>query len=1125
MKKGAILLLALSTVFVMLPAWGQSTVSGDITGVVSDPSGAILPNAKVTLKNQQTGGTQTANSNGAGVYRFSLLTPGSYSVTAEMQGFQGAAKNVNVSVGEATTADIQLAVAQQNQTVEVYAEGGVVETQNANVSTNFSNEQVQNVPNPGNDLSYVVQTAPGAVMNTQAGYGNSSTFGLPATSNLFTVNGQNENDPFFNTLNSGATNLTLGRNDVQEVTVVNNGYTGQYGGLAGANVNYVTKSGSNAWHGNAEYYWNGRAMNANNYFNVGAGVPRPFVNANQWAASVGGPIRKDKTFFFVDYEGLRVILPTNTNVNIPSPEFQAATLANLSTVSPASIPFYQNMFNLYNTAEGAQGAQNVLSPGTDASGGVISGPGCGSFTGLGLGVPCALQFRSTAGNFTHEYMVTGRLDQNLGQRDRLFMHFRTDHGVQASYTDPINPVFNAVSTQPQYEGQLNETHTFGSTSVNQFVASGSWYSAVFAPPDLGAALAVMPFRVSLAGGAFYSLGRDLNLWPQGRNVTQYQILDDFSMQKGNHNLKFGANFRRNNITDYDPGLGSVGYSVAASLTNFFNGAGGTYIQNFPTRPTQPIALYSLGLYAQDEWAVRSNLRLTISLRAEHNSNPVCQTNCFARLSSSFLDVSHDPNQPYNAAIQTGLHQAVPNITNIIWEPRIGFAWSPHGAGTDMVIRGGFGIFGDILPGTVVDNFMNNSPLNNQFSVSSAPLSPDVSGNQAALAAQANTLFVNGFNSGQTLAEIQANPNGGQFFVPPNFYNAARSLENPQYQEWNLEFQKGIGQKMTLSLNYVGNHGIYEAVQNAGYNGYCDLGCLGLLSPTGVPTSASFAGLPSTALDPRFGTVTEVQSAGVSNYNGLTVSFSRRFSAVQLQANYTWSHALDEISNAGFLQYNFQTNESTLNPQDPYNLKRYNYGNADYDTRHYFSLNYVWDTPKISGWKGFLSAWTVSGTIFARSGLPFTVVDSNASGILNSYNLGTTAGPNIFANQIGPTPISCSSDAVNTPCFSTTSFSPATTGFGQQRRNQVYGPNYFNTDLSVMKTVKVPHWEGARFAAGVQFFNLFNHPNFDQPFADVASPSQLGVILSTVNTPTSVLGSFLGGDASPRLIQLKASFQF
>ena len=1036
-------------------AMAQSSVSGDITGLVTDPSGAIVPNANVTLKSKDTGATQTHATNAQGVYRFSLLTPGNYTLTVQAQGFQGAEKTAQVSVGQASTVNLELAVAQASQTVEVTAEAGSVQTQNANISTTFTPQQVANVPNPGNDLSYVVQTSPGAVMNTQAGYGNASTFGLPATSNLFTVNGQNENDPFFNLNNSGATNLLLGQNDVNEVTVVNNGYSGQYGGLAGANVNYVTKSGSNAWHGNANYYWNGRALNANNYFNNQSGIDRPFVNANQWGASLGGPIRKDKTFFFVNYEGLRVVLPTSAAVNVPSPEFQAATLANLAATSPGSIPFYQQMFNLYNNAAGASSAQDILSPGTAADGSA-TGDGCGSFTGIGA-APCALQFRSVAGNFTHEWLLTARVDQNLGSNDRLFAHFRTDHGVQASYTDPISPVFNAVSDQPQYEGQLNETHTFGATSVNQFILSGSWYSALFAPASLSDALALMPFRVGFAGNAFYSLGRDLNFWPQGRNATQYQAVDDFSVLRGNHSMKFGVNFRRNDVTDYNPGLGSVGYSIGTSLDSFFAGSGGTFVQNFPSRMTQPVALYSLSVYGQDEWAVRPNLKLTFALRAEHNSNPVCQTDCFARFSGSFLDISHDPNQPYNQAIQTGLHQALNNFTSIDWQPRFGFAWSPFGTARNTVIRGGFGVFADVFPATVADNFLNNSPLNNQFSVGTGPLSPDVAGNQASLAAQANSLFLQGFSSGQTLAEIQANPNGGQFFVPPNFYSTASNIHSPRYQEWNLEFQQGIGQKTTFSLNYVGNHGLYEAVQNGGLNAFCDTTCLGELSPTGIPTTTSFAGLPTAALDSRFGTVTEVASSGVSNYNGLTASFTRRFTSLQLQANYTWSHALDEISNAGFLQYNFATNESTLNPQDPFNLRKYNYGNADYDTRHYFSLNYVWNTPKYQGWVGALTNWTVSGTLFARSGLPFTVVDSNASGVLNGFNYGTTAGPNVFANYPAGTPISCDRGAVSTACLTTAEFSPVTTGFGQQRRNQIYGPNFF--------AIFAPDAEGARLTIG------------------------------------------------------------
>lgn len=1107
-----------------MPGRAQNSVSGDVTGIVSDPTGAILPNTTVTLKNNATDATQSATTNASGVYRFSLLQPGTYTITASAKGFQSAQRTTTIQVGQANTVNMQLVVS-SSQTVEVVAEGGGVDTQNANISTTFNTALVQQVPNPGNDLSYIVQTAPGAVMNTQSGYGNSSTYGLPATSNLFTINGQSENDPFFNLNNSGATNLLLGQNDVQEVTVVNNGYSGQYGQLGGANVNYVTKSGSNAFHGNAVYYWNGRIMNANNFFNNRTDTPRPFDNANQWAASFGGPIRKDKTFFFINTEGLRLIIPTSNPTDIPSPQFQAATLANLGAVSPASLPFYQKIFGLYNNAPGASRATNSLPLGTNASGGP-AGPGCAGFTPFNdTTTPCALQFFSNAGNFTHEWLLSGRVDQNIGNNDRAFIHFRTDHGVQASFTDPINSLFNAVSTQPQYEGQFNETHTFSGTAVNQFILSGSWYSAVFGPPDLSGSLAALPFVIGFSGNAFTTLGGLNDVFPQGRNVTQYQAVDDFSWVKGKHNFKFGVNFRRNDVTDYDPQLGSIGFSNSESLANFYGGLGTTYIQNFPSRLTEPIALYGLGLYAQDEWSVRPNLKLTLSLRAEHDANPTCVTNCFARFDNSFLDVSHDMNVPYNQTIQTGLNQGLINYTNISWQPRFGFAWSPLGPNHNTVIRGGFGLFSDVFPGVVADDFIRNAPLNNQFSTGVAPLSPDVPGNQGALVSAANTAFNNGFASGGTLASISASLPPGVPFVPPNLFSAAHTINAPRYQEWNLQLQQGIGQKTTLSVSYVGNHGINEPVQNAGQNAYCNTLCLGMLNP--VAPAAAFTGLPGAPIDPRFGVITEVQSGAVSNYNGLSVSLTRKFSQVQFQANYTWSHALDEISNGGFLPFGALpiTNVSPINPENPFDL-RANYGNADYDSRHYFSLSYVWDTPKFHGWLGTLANWTVSGTIFARSGLPFTAYDSLATGVLNGFNYGTTppGGFSVFGNYPAGAPISCNRGAVDTPCLPAAAFSPATAGFGDQRRNQLYGPNFFDTDLSVMKNFHVPLSEASTFGVGLQFFNLFNHANFDQPVGDVQS-SQFGLINRTVSVPTSILGSFLNGDASPRLIQVKAQFTF
>jgi hypothetical protein len=1104
----------------------QTVTSGDIAGTITDPSGAAVPNAKVTLKNDETGATQTTTSNGTGAYRFALLNPGTYTITAASQGLQASPHQTEVAVGQASMVNIQMQVSAASTTVEVSGVGGVIQTENGNVSTTISPTIVSNIPNPGNDLTYYVQTAPGATMNRQAGYGNTAMFGISGTSNYFSVDGMSENDPFTNLNNSGATNLLLGANDINTATVVNNGYEGQYGNLAGANVNYVTKSGGNKFHGNAEYFWNGRVLNANDWFNNNTGTPRPFDNANQWAASIGGPIVKDKTFFFVDTEGLRLLIPTAQPVNIPSPQFQAAALSTLaSNGNAAEIPFYNSIFNIYNKAPGASRATNSL-----------PGGGCDGTVTLSGGAPCALVFQSNIHNLTDEWLLTARVDQNFGSHDRAFIHFRSDHGLQASFTDPLTPLLNAQSTQPQYEGQFQENHNIGANAVNQFILAGSWYSAIFLPPSLSAATSLMPYELDFTsgqfatpGGAFYST------WPQGRNVTQYQIEDDYSWQKGAHNLKFGVNFRRNDLTDYTPGgfFSTIPLAGFASEDSFLSGSADFFQQAFATRPTEPLAVYSLGLYAQDEWAIRPSLKVTLSLRAEHNSNPICVTDCFARLSNQFANLSHSASQPYNQAITTGLHQALPSYQGIAWEPRIGFAWQPTGNG-QTVIRGGMGIFADIFPGTIATAFDTNSPLKNTFivpgGVGGPPVAPGVPGDEASIASASNAAFVSGFHSGLNLNQITAI---APAFTPPAVTNAVNFIKYPTYYEWNLEVQQALGVKNSFSIDYVGNHGSNLALTNPGLNAYCGGPCLSP-PPTGLGIS-SFVGLPATVPDPRFATVTEISNPGVSNYNGLIASFTRRVStSFQVQASFTWSHALDDISNGGFLPFNFDTNTAILAPQNPANLRQYNYGNADYDIRKQFNLSYVYTTPKLNGWKDALANWTISGVLFATSGLPFTAIDSASTGVLGSYNYGPALGMSLFSNDsVGP--LACSSSAAftvtgtNHPCMSPTDFtSPVGPGgvgnFGAQRRNQIYGPDYFDTDLTVMKNFRIPHWEGAQFQIGAQAFNVLNHPNFDQPIGDIAN-SQFGQSVRTVATPTSIFGSFLGADASPRALQIRAELTF
>ena len=1095
----------------LLPAaalLAQSLTTGDITGTIQDPSGGVMPGVTVVLQNLANGATQRTTTNGLGYYRFSFLPPASYMVTADAPDFTPTAKTTPVQVGQVVTIDIHLALKTAVASIEVTESIVEPPRQIANLTAPVTSPQLFALPNSGYDMTFYPLLTPGIQMSTNGGFGNFSSFGLPATSNTFTINGGINNDVFLNTGNTGASNLMLGTNAISEVSVVNNAYTGQYGGLAGAQVNYVSKSGANDYHGNALYFWNGRALNANNWFNNQAGVPRAFSNANQWATSFGGafPKRKDKTFYFVDYEGIHVVLPTNVQARIPSPQFAAATLANLAaTGQTQAVPFYQTIFNLYAGAAGAGSAQPV------------PGGGCGNNPPPIPNLQCALQFRADQSNFTGEYIWSIRVDQNMSDKDRIFVQVQRDNGTQATYTDPINPIFNVFSPQPSFNVQIGETHTFGSTMVNELILTGQYYRSRFGPPDENAVLAVFPTVIGFSPALFSSMGGVGFNYPQGRNVTQYQAIDDFSKTAGAHSFKFGVNFHRVDLSYFGFQIFQHGAIIERSLLDFYNGGGiaNTLTQAFPQRTEAPFAYYNLGLYAQDEWRVNPQLSLTLTIRGDHNSNPVCQVNCFTNLIAPFNSLVHDPNVPYNQVIRTGLHQALFSTTRVIWQPRFGFAWTPFKKNNTTVIRGGFGLFGDTFPGQVAAAFSTNTPNRNTFLIPNGPITPGAPGSLFTVAAAANQSLLNGFFSGATVGSIQAtNP----FFQLPNFTTSDAPYKQARYQEWNLEVQHSLPRwDMVASVNYVGNHGTDLIIQNNGLNGF----------------RPNFIGLPAIRPDSRFQTVTQYQTGAISRYSGLVLSLRKRMNnGLQFGFGYTYSHALDEVSNAGFDQFDLNTAPSILFPQDPYNIHLYNYGNADYDARHYITANYIWDNalrrifPK-RGPELLMGGWAFAGTVFFRSGQPLTVVDTAARGAL----VGNGFGGQIFATPIVPGYTGCGEAAADpaTPCLQLTQFAPSTTnptGFGNQTRNQYRGPGFFNNDLSIVKNFKIPGWEAAKFGVGFEFFNLFNHPNFDKPVNDIARGAGIfGTIINMVSPPTSILGAFNGADASGRIIQVRGQFVF
>lgn len=1172
----------------------QTTTSGDIAGTVTDPSGAVIAGATVTITSVEYGSIDTTVTSTTGAYRLPSLRPGNYKVAVTQTGFTTIVKTAVVAIGQVTTANVQLQIGQANETVEVSGAAPLIQTENANLSTSFTPQQVDLLPNGGNDLTAVAQTAPGVVMNNGGGYGNFSAFGLPATANLFTVNGNDEMDPYLNLNNSGATNLLLGKNEVQETAVVSNGYTGQYGRGAGAQVDYATKSGTNDWHGNLTYWYNTAGFNGNDWFNNNTNTPIPEAINNQWAASVGGPIKKDKLFFFLDNEGLRFVLSTSNLTLIPSQSFVDAFMggpygsyssgANLvannsilsgalgaPTITPSvSIPFYQNFFNLWRNASGAGRAVPVtnaidttgnlgcgdinvggnLFPSLAAFGGTSgANPGEGGVN-MGGGTPCADYYRSTAGAGANEWILAARVDYNLSNADKMFFRFRSDRGVQPTFTDSINPIFNATSNQPQNEGQLNWTHTLSATALNQLVVSGSYYSSFFVNPQQSAASAALPFVFidgdlsSWGQQGLNTLGGEGYVFPQGRAVTQYQIIDDLSITKGAHALKMGVNFRRNDITDATFSTVTNAEMFSFSQTLLAGGFAEEGSQRFAPNPKVPTGIYSLGLYFQDEYRVNSNLKLTMTLRADRNSNMTCGVNCFSYTSNPFNDLSHNNSLSWASITSADQNNMLRNLEKVVFQPRFGFAWTPFGQ-QNTVVRGGVGLFSDLYPGTLADSYIRNAPFSRRFSIISAPFSagawtpiaPGEPGSMLGTLSGCNTAFGANFTSGNP-DTFALDPSRPATCTPPIQTDQPSTFQNPKYLQWNFQVQQAIGSKTTVSLNYVGNRGYDEIILNPWLNAYSSA----TFGPGGSGTGTSTFGnlpFPNTSdptlatcsncsflhsVDGHYGNVLQYTNNAVSNYNGLTATVTRRFShGFNGSLNYTWAHALDEVSNGGLLGFNAGVGDSILGVLNPNCLRCGNYSNADYDVRHNLTANYVWDLPfKASGaaLNRVISGWSVSGTFFYHTGYPYGVVDTQLSSISGLHNVSSGTLTATFLG--GPTYAGCSNTA--TGCLSLTQFTPATAEntFGNIPRNYFRGPGYFDSDFTVLKTI--PITERWKLGLGANAYNVFNHPNFANPVADIASGS-LGTIQSTVSQPTNPYGSFVSSAVSGRVLQLQARVTF
>ena len=1120
---------ALSIILFPVKAFPQGETTSAIVGQVTDATNAAIPGATVTITNRETALQRSAKTDDEGRFNLPQLKPDTYSVRVEAAGFASQQNDhVLAALGQKQTVNFTLRVAQSNQTIEISSEAPILNPENANTSTTLNAHELENLPNPGGDLTYPLQFAAGALINTAGsgndfvggtnGYGNVEFNGLPALSNGYIVDGLETNDPLTN-LNSGlSTNLVLGLNSISEVTVNTLSYAVDQGRYGASQVNYVTKSGSNQFHGNLYELWNGSRFNAADYFtNATPGNHKPRSTVNHFGGSVGGPIVHDKLFFFFDSEWVRIALPIVTPTIVPTPAFQNYVLQQ---VPSQSAPFYRQMFALYGNTSGAPRAILGCPLGSNGDG-------------------CANSQSVSHSSDDREQVQTARIDYNFNENNTSWFRFQADTGLQAAYTDPINPLFNAFSPQPLYSFAAGYTHVFSQNLVNYFNPAFSWYESLFGPANFQKTLSAFPIVLEGTGpNAFSPVGGLDNTWVQGRRASRFFINDNLAWSRGAHELRFGTNTRILRLNDYDFGEGSVPTVTYATLQQYIQGVASTATETFPTFANEPFNFLNLDVYAQDTWKVTKKLTWTFGIRDTFNSNPLNPHDQIARLRGSFDSISHDVNQPLNAAILTGLGNVFSSTPLAILQPRTAIAWQFE---SKSVLRAGFGVFSDILPGSIADVVGVNPPYVKTFqggllgTAGGTAIAPGVPNSAVDATVAANQTFSSGFPQGQlSCASAQAN---SATCLPPVAITAVPNgkLHAPYFLEWSLGLEHEFGTTGSIHAQYVGTRAVNQPylTQVNGYQTVCD-GC--------------FAPFPyAHSTDPRFGAVTQFSTGANSHYDGLQLSAMKRLGhGLMGQINYTWSRCMDTVSNGGFLQFSAGGILAPL----PGELAR-DYGPCDYDIRNNLNAQYVYQLPvkvqnRLLGYA--LNGWQVSGTAFWHSGIPFSVLSTsysaNGNGIVNGSGpqfASIVPGVPLYEHHpipgvtqpgsvqwLNPDAFVSTVDPSTGACFD--GDSPANCQFGNLGRNALRGPDFAWSDFYLTKSVALS--EHVRLRFDTQFFNVFNHPNFGLPSMALAGipgkPSTqtgFGALTYATSPPTGLLGVGLGGDSTPRMIAFQLRLEY
>jgi hypothetical protein len=1133
-------------VFVLLAAISLSaqTFRGTILGSVTDPSGAVVAGAKVTVKNTGTGLERTTETSADGSYSLPELPIGTYNVTVSQSGFQTfVATGVTVDVATERRVDASLKTGEVATRVEVSADQlPLVETTTNTLGGVLTAQTVEDMPVNGRDYTKLIYLNPGVsgspdqISDSPGSFGEFSMNGARGRSNNYLLDGTDMNDGYRNdpAINQagvfGTPSTILPIDAVAEVNVISN-FEPEYGRNAGAVVNIVTKSGTNSIHGSAAEYFRNSALDARNYFNTSNQPKAPFHN-NQYGGSIGGPIVKDKTFFYFDYEGQQEPVGVVTLACVPDPAQIAAdggatnsVIQGLLSTNPWPSP------NIPGTFGGSLvGSEN---------------DGCPNGPNSSVVSPSFNRLTSMIGKIDHNFnpsnLLTGRYF--YGDSVQSFPLALTASGGQL-------PGFNTFTPTRVQLVSISYTHTFGSNKVNELRYGWNRFAEGFFPADRnfhpssiglcaasstaqcnGAAPFDSGMPITLVGG-FAQLGATSST-PRHRFDSNNQVIDDFSWKIGRHDLKFGVDFHRTTVQQYFDKyfrgrLKFTGDTLGSALQDFLAGDVDSGFQYFGNS-TRHTFENNFGFYVQDGFRATSRLTINYGMRWDYFGVVGEKDNLLSNLTS----ISPAPGTGTFTLTQVGQ----PGLSSLYnpdkkdFAPRVSASYKVNDSGK-TVVRAGFGMFFDAFSQDMVLGHLPYAPF----------FDPGPAYNNIGPAAISSTGAIGGpIVSGQP---VYAAGSGCGYECDAFVFD--RNIKMPYMENYNLNIQQQISSKTVLQVSYVGSQGHrlwkmsdISQPSTAQINA-ADVAC-GCIEDFGVD-ARPLAANPYGAYY-----VLQENSRGRSNYNALQTSFRiMGWHGVTSIVNYVYSKSLDDSSDGE----DFEPNEAQPNDSTRPGLE---YGPSSFNIPHRFTWNFSYEFPHMGGsMQKLKNGWGLNSVLTLQSGQPFHLNYNfwdDYSGSGNAFDRPDVVGPVVYHKRDPYHYLDLTSFAI--PCtVSDASDGGVANGlasdcvigtrhFGNMGRNSLSGPTFKEWNFSLYKKTNIT--ERIDMKLGVDFFNILNHPNFANPLlpAFIADAGYGGVFGLTpdhtrevTNGPLPITATgdvgignpFIGG-GGPRGIQLSAVFKF